>query len=278
MPTEPKILWSMRFKKARDNPKALISVLKRKLYRNPTSESKIKYFKELTFLNYKDTIDYAIKNNMSIMRFGDTLPDIMDGISVYFADWKQTYRKTLAKRLDEVLSINDDRILKCFNLELITMSKSDFDKLGRLEEFNTWASSRHLLQKYLKKGQIYGSALCFQPSYNKELDFRQLADYFSSKHIIIATSQPERFNNLKLGITTSFIEAPRSDSWDKYDEIKNDIIKTANNLGVDKSNILVMISATLTADVLVYDLTKIGYQVWDTGQFFDLASREISKL
>ena len=45
-----------------------------------------------------------------------------------------------------------------------------------------------------------------------------------------------------------------------------------------QNEILILISMGSAAKVLVYDLMKLNYTAWDTGQFFDLAFKEIKNL
>jgi hypothetical protein len=72
--------------------------------------------------------------------------------------------------------------------------------------------------------------------------------------------------------------APSSDAWQKYDEIKKNLLDTISSLRLQKENTLILISLAETAKVLVYEVTLLGYRAWDTGQFFDQASKEIQTL
>ena len=79
-------------------------------------------------------------------------------------------------------------------------------------------------------------------------------------------------------MTTDFIEAPKSDAWQAYEKIKNNLLQLIKNKNFEKNNTLMLISMGSAAKVLVFDLMKLGYTAWDTGQFFDLAFKEIKNI
>ncbi|MFH1188277.1 MAG: GT-D fold domain-containing glycosyltransferase [bacterium] len=271
-------IWKNRLQKFLDNPKALLPFLKKRLHYNRIADKQLPYYKDFKFFDYEHTIDDIITHNKSIVRFGDELFDMLQGIGLYYGNWRQKYSPDLAKRLREVISSRDPRILVCFNPEFILKTKEDFEREGIPEQYQFWTNSKIFLKDYYHKDVIYGSALCFTPRYNTRLDFQKLKYFFLKKHIIILTSGIERFRDVALGRTTELLEAPASDAWQKYDMIKESLLSLIGTKGVSKNEILVLVSMGSAAKVLVFDLTQLGYTAWDTGQFFDLAFREIKKI
>ncbi len=267
-----------RFNKFIDNPKAIFPFLKKRLYYNLIADKQLHHYKDFKFLNYEDTLNNIIENNRSIVRFGDELFDMLQGIGLYYGDWRQKYDPELAVRLKEVISSTDPKLLVCFNPELILKTKQEFKQMGIPEQWHFWTNSKFFLKNYLHKDIVYGSALCFTPRYNKNINYKKLKEFFATKNIIIVTSNTQRFADIKLGKTTSFIEAPKSDAWQSYEEIKATLLSLMKEKGFSPAETLMLISMGSAAKVLVYDLTKIGYTAWDTGQFFDLASKEIEDL
>ena len=102
--------------------------------------------------------------------------------------------------------------------------------------------------------------------------------FFQTKHIIIITSNIERFQSMSLGKTTDFINTPQSDAWQSYKIIKQSLLSLIKEKNFSQNEILILISMGSAAKVLVYDLMKLNYTAWDTGQFFDLAFKEIKNL
>lgn len=271
-------VWKNRVQKFLDNPSAIIPFLKKRLYYNFVADSYLRYYKDFKYLTYQETLDDIIKHNKSIVRFGDELFDMLQGIGLYYGSWRQTYDKQLAKRMKEVISSQDPRLLVCFNPEFILKTKKEFRNAGIGDQWHFWTNSKIFLKDYYHADTIYGSALCFTPRYNTSINYQQLRDYFSTKHIIILTSNTKRFEGMSLGITTDFVEAPGSDAWQQYEKVKAKLISVIKEKGYTQENLLILVSMGSAAKVLVYDMTQDGYTAWDTGQFFDLAYQEIKKL
>lgn len=242
---------------------------------NFVADSYLKYYQDVKFLNYDETIDVLIKENKSFVRFGDDVFDMIQGIGLYFNNWRQKYDPQLAKRLKEVLRSNHPKLLVGFNPELILLTKEKFRQKGIPEEYQYWTNSKIFLKDYINQGQIYGSALCFQERYNQNLNHKKLLDHLKSRNLIIVTSNIKRFNDVNLGITTDYLEVPSSDAWFECDSILERVKETL--LKYPKEEVLVLGALGPATKVLAYDLTNEGYTVWDTGQLFDLALGKLTK-
>jgi hypothetical protein len=271
-------VWKNRFQKFLDNPRAIVPFFKKRFYYNFIADNQLPHYTDFTYLNYADTIATAIRENRSLIRFGDELFDMIEGIGLYFNDWHQSYRPALAARLQEIISSDDPHVLLCFNPEFILMNKKGFRTAGIPEQYHFWTNSKMFLKDYYHPEVTYGSALCFHPRYNTAIDYAALATFFSTRSIIIVTSRTERFKDMQLGASTTFIEAPQSNAWDEYDRIHQEVRGMAEQLSATSAEPLVLISMGTAAKVLAYDLMKEGVVAWDTGQFFDLAASKIREI
>ena len=269
-------VWKNRYKKFLDNPRAIIPFFKKRLYYNFIADKQLQYYKDFHYLDYAQTLDEIITNNKSIVRFGDEVFDMLQGIGLYYGNWRQQYDLSLAQKLQEVLASREPNLLVCFNPELILKDKNWFKNEGIPEQYHFWTNSKMFLKDYYHKDIMYGSALCFTPRYNTKIDYDKLKKYFLKKNIVIITSKIGRFENIRLGKTTSFIEAPESDAWQEYENIKKALLTMVEMF--KKSDTLIMVSMGPAAKILVFEMTKLGYTAWDTGQFFDLAFKEIIKI
>jgi len=266
-------VWKNRYKKFLDNPIAVVPFIKKRFYYNRIADAELKNYKNFQYLDYNKTIDLLISGNKSIVRFGDEIFDMIQGIGLYYGDWRQKYNPALAKRLKEVLSSDNDKLLVCFNPELILKTKEEFSKMGIPEQYHFWTNSKIFMKNYYHPNKVYGSALCFNSTYNQNIDYKKILVFLATKHIIVVTSNTARFGNYQFGKSTSFVEAPQSDAWDSYDDLLKKTLQLLTKYPQDES--LVMVSMGSAAKVMSYDLTEIGYSVWDTGQFFDLAYQKI---
>ncbi len=268
-------IWQNRLSKFIDYPLAIVPFVKKRLYYNSRADSYVSYYKNTTFLSYQETIDELITKNRSIVRFGDDVFDMLLGIGLYFNDWHQRYDSTLAARLKEVLASREEKLLVCFNPEFILKTKAEFEVEGIGEQHQFWTHSKVFLKDYLQSNQTYGSALCFQERYNEALDYEKILHYLSQKHLVIVASNTARFAKQKFGTTTDYIEGPSSDAWFSYDKIMSEVKATVGKY--KKEDVLIMISLGPTSKIMSLDLSRAGYTVWDTGQFFDLALKRLSE-
>jgi len=268
--------WKNRLHKFIDYPPAIVPFLLKHFYLNYIADKYLPLYKDFKFLNYQDTIDEIIDKQKSIIRFGDEAIDMTLGIGLYYDNWHQKYEKKLAERYKEVLAASHPRLLVGLHWEFFTKTKKQLEEINIPAQI--WTHSKVYLHKYLDKSNVYGAALAFQPKYNQHIDYEKVRDYFKTKHIVIVTGRIERFKHIKLGKTTDLLPCPTNDVWSMYDKLYADILQLVKNKGYDKKDTLFLISLACTAKVMVYDLTLEGYQAWDTGQFFDLAFREIENI
>lgn len=97
-------VWGNRMRKFFDNPRAIVPFFKKRLYYNFVADSYLPYYKDYSYLGLQETIDYAIKHRVSILRFGDELFDMLLGIGVYFGNWRQQYSPEIAKAYTDILT------------------------------------------------------------------------------------------------------------------------------------------------------------------------------
>jgi hypothetical protein len=269
----------MTLRKFIDNPLSIFAFLKKYLYSRFVADSMINHYTGYKFLDYGATLDYAVENNMTLIRFGDELFDMLQWLWLYFDNWHQKHSKSLEEWIKRILTEQDDRILLCFNPEFILKSKSQFEYQWIGNEWQLWINSKMYLYKYLQKGRIYGSALLFHLRYNAHFDFQKLWRFLAPKNVIIIVTKSSRFHDCKIGMTTDFIEAPQNDAWDAYDEMKQAVLELIKKKWYKKENVLVLGSASSATKILAWDL-HMNHDIvsWDTGQFFDLAAKQIQEL
>lgn len=266
-------IWKNRLLKFKDNPRAVVPFFKKYLYYNRIADSYISFYKDVTFLDYEQTINLVLSKNLSFVRFGDDVFDMLLGIGLYFNNWHQRYDPVLAERLKQVLSSSDPRLLIGFNPELILMNKSQFIEKGIPEQYQYWTHSKIFLKEYINPNQVYGRALCFQKSYYPEIPYERIVKHLSQRHLIIVASNTARFKNKKFGLTTHYVEGLGSDAWNEYQTILAEVKSVASRYS--KEEVLILSSLGPTSKVMVFDLTLEGYTAWDTGQFFDLALKQL---
>lgn len=273
-------MWKQRLKKLFDNPLVVVSYLRNRLwYRFIADLVSSKYSKQVNFLSGKDTLTALTARDTSIIRIGDGTFGYLMGSSIYFNNWQFIYNRGFAKKLNEVLKHGQSaNILFCVPHMFVTKNKAEFETEGIGAEWPIWTAAKVMLKDYLIPGHTYGDATCFHPRYNPDINFRDLKNYLDTKHVIIVTSNTERFASLTLGQSTTLIEAPSSDAWQVYETLEKQVLEKIKDRNLKPTEVLIMISAAEAAKVMIYNLSTQGYTAWDTGQFFDLAAKEFSLL
>lgn len=271
-------MWIQRLKKFLDNPLVVFTFLRTHLYYRYRADTVGSTYPTNT-LSAAKTLKTLIEKDHSLIRLGDGTIGYLLGASIYFNNWHFRYNRAFAKKLLFILREGqDERILYCFPFRFLTKAKVDFVREGIGAEWSIWIAAKVLIRDWIRPNHTYGDAFCFHPRYNPDIDFGSLKRYFDTKHIIIITANIDRFKNITLGKSVTLIAGPASDAWRVYEELEQKAYAEIKRNGWSKSEVLIMISAAEAAKVMVYDFTQAGYTAWDTGQFFDLAAKEISEL
>lgn len=215
-------------------------------------------------LSVIDTLDLIIKNNLSVIRFGDGEMSIMQKSDLGF----QKTSHDLAARLRDILKKNLPNLLICIP-----------GLFGKLEDFAGdayWFALHHQLRyrnewlEMLSTSQIYGDTLITRPylayknSVRKESGevFRKIFSIWNGKHVVLIEGAKSRLgvgnDMFKHAASISRILGPAENAYAKIDEIRQQAMK------VNKDN-LILLALGPAAKVLAYDLFLAGYRVIDIG-------------
>ena len=222
---------------------------------------------QISFYDYSVTISGIVEQGKSLVRFGDGEFDLMAGRSRHKF---QHYDVKLAKRLQRIIKSDEEDLMVAIA-----------DNYGSLEKYNedgkqgirSYMSKEVRLEhrKWLDLTRIYHNSYITRPyamfsdnHTNAPLErFRQLRKIWEKRNVIFVEGAlshlgvgNDLFNN---AASIRRIEAPATSSFDAYDKILNVALKYA------EKDILFLIALGPTAEVLVYDLFKNGYQAVDIG-------------
>ncbi len=271
-------MWRQRLKKFTDNPLVIFTFARTHLYYRFIADS-VGTTYPIDTLTGAETLRAITEKDQSIIRSGDGTVGYLLGASIYFNNWHFRYNRAFAKKLRKVLASTDDtNILFCYPFRFLTKPKADFVKEGIGSEWSIWIATKVVVRGWLRTGRTYGDAFCFHPRYNPNINWVALKAYLDTKHIIILTSNTDRFKDITLGRSITLIEGPSSDAWQVYEDLEAKAFAAIKDHAWQPAEVLLMVSAAEAAKVMVYDFAKAGYTAWDTGQFFDLAAKEISAL
>ena len=214
--------------------------------------------KDLSILSGDETINYVLKNNLSLIRFGDGEFRMM-----YFG-----------------FKIHDQKSDKNLRRELKTIFRG-YSKTSKYllsipkyyEEDKKWFDSkpyvytavnapwRLLFRMHRKKDMIYGDSYLF--GNNEKSAYDSL--WKNEKEIILVHNNEKWAKSLEkeYKLKVDFVKIPERNAYDKIDEIEAEIREKNKD-----SKKKVLISAGPTAKALVYRLSK-EMTLYDTGHCFD---------
>lgn len=268
----------VRMKQFITNPGYFYFWVCRFLYYKQSSFSYLPKYRDYVPLNPKETLEHIISENLSVARFGDGEFGILSGAGIYppDSDWSQRYSTELKNRLEEVMLAKEPKLIQAFpSRRLIFANKKEARKEKMISSMHT--ELRLFLWRYIRPNQTYGDWGVFTLQHHKDLNWNRLYTFLEHKTVVIVTGNTAALSHLILGQKTLFVEAGKHDAFERYVDIKMSIERLIEDQNLDKANTLIMASIGPTADILVLDLTKKGYMVWDTGHFFRYANDALTK-
>lgn len=213
-------------------------------------------------LSIPDTIDKVIREELSIIRFGDGEISLLDGLDLGFQ--KQNF--DLSRRLADILRANLPGLLICI--------PGIWGKLDQFEPYAYWFNMHHVYRyghiwkELLSVDQIYGDTnltrnyLAFKDKTDCGHIFKKIFSVWKNRDVVLVEGEKSRLgvgNDMFADVKSlRRILCPPENAFSKYDEIKKQVQM------VDRSN-LILISLGPTAKVLAYDLFVLGYRVIDIG-------------
>ncbi|HFI0633041.1 TPA: SP_1767 family glycosyltransferase [Streptococcus suis] len=215
-----------------------------------------------TVIGISETIDYLLKHQSSLARFGDGEMDIIAGNSIPYQD----YHPQLAEELKYILSLDSQpNFMVCLS-----------DVFDHLERYNQaardfWTAHLNYYKDYyqdLCQADWYGSTFISRP-YMDLVDkepsshyFKQLKKIWQDKNLLIVEGEFSRS-----GVGNDLFQEARSiqriicPSRNAYEHLET-IQQAIREHGKDK---LILVMLGPTAKVLSYHMAQEGYQIIDIG-------------
>ncbi|AOS98775.1 hypothetical protein ESP131_00010 [Exiguobacterium sp. U13-1] len=220
--------------------------------------------KKAKYLDFQKTVEFIIKDKISLIRFGDGEFNIIGKKDIHY----QNHSLELENELKGIIeNYNNNNINSNY---LLCMPRYFFESSGyeiakKRVFVSSWSFSRYLFNKKFDKNLIYGDSFVFSKG-NEQIYEKIWSDQRISNVIFVHNKieYGEKFA-LKYSKNVTNIEIPDSNAFEYKDEIINDIYK---NLQGNKE-ILVIISAGPLGKVLVKELSEDDIWAIDTGHCWD---------
>lgn len=212
-------------------------------------------------MSMDDTIDYIIKNQCSVSRYGDGELKIASGEDIRF----QKYNQKLSELLKMILK-EERKILVCIS----DIFNNPTWMNNRAYEY-TWrivAKNRKKWTSMLNVNHTYGNAFISRPymdwkeKANSKYWFQKLKMIWNNQDIVFIEGNKSRlgyqndlFDNAK---SIKRILCPSRNAFEKYSDILDEAKK-------QPKSVLFLLALGPTATVLAWDLAMCGYWAIDIG-------------
>ncbi len=227
-----------------------------------------------------ESIKKIIDERISISRFGDGEFFHLFNDNYNNSSGRQKCSKEIKKKLEIIINSNSENLMVCISGFLAEDKQIDEyykDYSNYMKNFIK-KTLKKINSKYplLKDKIFYSAEITRITNSNYDNEIVELFDkYFScndfvfigNKMVIKLIKQKfiDKFKSIK------FIEVKKKDAYKDYDEIKDSILKYDNN------NIF-LLAIGITATILAFDLSKIGYIGVDIGHYFELLDKRNKRL
>lgn len=212
-------------------------------------------------LTDRETVEYIIKNEKSIIRFGDGEFNLLNEIDISY----QKASKKLKKELEDIVNNYDKNSNYILCMPKFFMNSSGFKILKR-NWISSWSFSRYCFMKNFDQNQIYGDAFLFAEG-NEQI-YKKIWERSKFKNCIFIHNNEKYAYEFeeKYKIKTFFIKAPEKNAYESLTDI---LYKIENQLSkVQIKNTFIISSMGPASKILVYRL-KDRIRVFDTGHCFD---------
>ncbi len=213
-------------------------------------------------MNIRETLDYILKNQPSVIRYGDGEITLIDGGDLLF----QKNSPPLSRRLEEIFRSNEQGLLICAT-----------DIWGNLDSFEPYARTFNMHQAYrmgpvwrrlFTAGKVYGETnitrhyLGYKDKSQAGDIFKKIFNIWKDQEVVLIEGEKSRlgvgndlFSNTK---KLERILCPAENAFFSYEKI----LETAKKINKDN---LILLSLGPTAKILAYDLFLLGFRVVDIG-------------
>ena len=220
--------------------------------------------KRHSYLDSKETIDYVLAHNKSLIRWGDGETSIVLGNSICF----QKADEDLARRLYEVLKSYDESSKYLFGAPNLYLEASLISLL-KIKKARTWFYTRYLIEKTCKKPVVFGDAFTFRPLSPLENDY--IEKLWIGHNVIFVHSNEEYYKDFVTkypDIRSDFVAIDAENAYSHIAKTMEEIKDTIRDNMFEKDNTKILIVAGPAARVLAYDLSMMGYTAYDMGHYF----------
>lgn len=215
------------------------------------------------YLDFQKTVEFIIKNKISLIRFGDGEFNIIGGKDIHYQNHSLELEKQLKGIIDNYNTNIDTNYLLC--MPRYFFESSGYEIAKKRVFVSSWSFSRYLFNKNFDQHVTYGDSFLFSKG-NEKIYEKIWLDQRISNVIFVhnQTKYGEKFA-LKYSKNVTNITIPKANAFESKDKIINEIFKKLHG----NKETLVIISGGPMGKVLVKELSEKNIWAIDTGHCWD---------
>lgn len=221
-----------------------------------------------TIKSPKETIE-EINRGKSLIRFGDGEFGIYRGKDIHYQKWSPELKDWFDKIKREFEAQGEAcPYILAVPRRFITVKGTELAK--KRVYVSSWSQSRYDFKKKFSHDLPYGDSFLFEKA-NKDIYSRIWTNENCPENIIFVhnNEQYAKFFADTYKKNTVFVKCSPKDSFAQLEELEAEIRAVIEKNKWGKNQVMLTISAGPTGKVLVYKLSKEGYQCVDAGHCWD---------
>ncbi len=228
-----------------------------------------------TFFGVKSTIKTPqetveeINKGKSLIRLGDGEFGIYRGKDIHYQKWSPELKEWFEK-IKKDFEEQGENCPYILAVPKKFMTVKGAELLKKRVYVSSWSQSRYDFKKNFKHNLPYGDSFLFEKD-NKEIYGRIWNSPSCPENIIFVHNNEQYADFFKSTYkkNTVFVQCPSKDSFSSLSKLEDEIINIIENNAWSKNQVLLTVSAGPAGKVLIYKLSKEGYQCVDAGHCWD---------
>ncbi|GEM_PF-1170957 len=218
---------------------------------------------DVRVLSIDDSIEFVLKYNKSIIRWGDGETELFDGYDIVYQRFDKNLR---AEMLSFVTEYSDDSpYVIGVPTKYLAMKglSSVLDKKCRRH----WLRTRKDFKKFFNHNVYYMNAFIFGKGLEKKYE-----RLWKEKDYCIFLHNEEQYAKSfegKYQLKTFYIEVASRDAYSHINTYETSILQRIENEKLDLRRLIVLVSAGPAAKALAFRLSKKGVMTIDAGHCWD---------
>ncbi len=220
-------------------------------------------------LSAEETVEEILKNNRSLIRFGDGEFGIYKGKDIHY----QKHSAELEKAFIKIKETFEETNVNCPFLLAVPkkyMQCSGFELCKKRVLVSSWSEARRFFKKNFNLSLCYGDAFLFE-KINNQIYSRLWNSDLNKKSVIFIHNNEEYARQFEEKYLRKcfFVQCPSKNAFEELERLQSDVLNIIAKNSLKKEQVQIVVSAGPAGKVLAYGLSMQGYHCIDAGHCWD---------